>query len=80
MTLVRGRSNNPDLTQLGHMIHLALFALRAQGYWEYVQSKSNWADDINGLGIQDPLRVQHWSLKLTARSFPAAFSGAYLSL
>ena len=57
MTLVRGRSSNPDLTQLGHMIHLALFALRAQGYWEYVQSKSNWADDMSRLGIQDPWRI-----------------------
>ena len=41
MTLVRGRSSNADLAKLGHLIHLALFALRAQGYWEYVQSKSN---------------------------------------
>jgi len=41
MTLVRGRSSNSDLAKLGHLIHLALFALRAQGYWEYVQSKSN---------------------------------------
>ena len=50
MTLVRGRSSNSDLTQL---------ALRAQGYWEYVQSKSNWADDISRLGIQDPWRKSH---------------------
>ena len=33
MTLVRGRSSNADLAKLGHLIHLALFALRAQGYW-----------------------------------------------
>ena len=59
MTAVRGRSSNPDLTQLGHIIHLALFALRAQGYWEYVQSKSNWADDISRLGIQDPWQKSH---------------------
>eukprot|EP00438_Fugacium_kawagutii_P004802 Skav227329 [mRNA] locus=scaffold2964:74870:76455:- [translate_table: standard] len=54
MTLVRGSSTNSDLAQLGHLIHLALFALRAQGYWEYVQSKSNWADDISRLGFSDP--------------------------
>ena len=54
MTLVRGRSSNADLAKLGHLIHLALFALRAQGYWEYVQSKSNWADDISRLGAEDP--------------------------
>ena len=61
MTFVRGRSSNPDLTQLGHMIHLALFALRAQRYWEYVQSKSNWADDISRLGIQDSWRPRRKS-------------------
>ena len=54
MTLVRGRSSNADLAKLGHLIHLALFALRAQGYWEYIQSKSNWADDISRLGVNDP--------------------------
>ena len=54
MTLVRGRSRNPDLAKLGRLIHLALFALRAQGYWEYVQSKSNWADDISRLGFDNP--------------------------
>ena len=54
MTLVRGRSSNADLAKLGHLIHLALFALRAQGYWEYVQSKSSWADDISRLGVNDP--------------------------
>jgi len=47
MTLVRGRSSSPDLAKLCHLIHLALFALRAQGYWEYVQSKSNSADDTS---------------------------------
>ena len=59
MTLVRGRSSNADLAKLGHLIHLALFALRAQGYWEYVQSKSNWADDISRLGINDPWWRSH---------------------
>ena len=51
MTLVRGCSSNAEL---GHLIHLALFALRAQGYCEHVQSKSNWADDISRLGVNDP--------------------------
>ena len=54
MALVRWRSSNLDLAKLSHLIHLALFALRAQGYWEYVQSKSNWADDISRLGFDDP--------------------------
>ena len=57
MTLARGRSSNSDLAKLGHLIPLALFALRAQGYWEYIQSKSNWADDISRLGFEDPCAV-----------------------
>ena len=32
MTLVRGRCSNSDLAKLGHLIHVALFGLRAQGY------------------------------------------------
>eukprot|EP00435_Cladocopium_sp_Y103_P037804 s1601_g10.t1 len=59
MTLVRGRSTNSDLSKLGHLIHLALFVLWAQGYWEYVQSKSNWADDISRLGFDDPWWRNH---------------------
>ena len=54
MTLGRGRSSNADLAKLGHLIHLALFPLRAQGYWEYIQGKSNWADDISRFGLNDP--------------------------
>jgi len=59
MTLVRGRSSNSGLAKLGHLIHLALFALRSHGYWEYVQRKSNWADDISRLGFDDPWRRCH---------------------
>ena len=77
MTLVRGRSSHADLAKLGHLIHLALFALRAQGYWEYVQSKSNWADDISRLGVNDPWWRCHgfefYSSYLPTIFFPAAF-------
>eukprot|EP00435_Cladocopium_sp_Y103_P057434 s1456_g19.t1 len=31
----------------------------AAGYWEYVQSKSNWADDISRLGFDDPWWRNH---------------------
>ena len=37
ITLVRGRSSNSDLAKLGHLIPLALFALRAQDYPEQEQ-------------------------------------------
>jgi len=38
IALVRGRSSNPGLAKLGHLIHPALcaFRARAQGYWECV--------------------------------------------
>ena len=74
VTLVRGRSSNPDLAKLGHLIHLAFFAFRAQGYWEYVQSKSNWADDISRLGFDDPRWRCHRSF------FPCAFRCAHSHL
>ena len=31
MTLVRGRSSNPDLAKLGHLIHVAFFLLASLG-------------------------------------------------
>ena len=40
MTLVRGRSSNADLAKLGHLSHLALFALRAQGYWSTSRARA----------------------------------------
>eukprot|EP00435_Cladocopium_sp_Y103_P023603 s2041_g5.t1 len=49
-----------DTTSSGGF-HLVFFifqcrwlATEVQGYWEYMQSKSNWADDISRLGFQDP--------------------------
>ena len=79
MTLVRGRSSNADLAKLGHLIHLALFALRAQGYWEYVQSKSNWADDISRLGAEDPWWRCH-GLNFIRRTFLLSFFSCLSSL
>lgn len=47
LLLVQGRSSNEDLARLA-------LALRAQGYWAYVQSKSNWSDDISRFGFDGP--------------------------
>ena len=53
--------------------------LRAQGCWEYVQSKSNWADDISRLGIHDPWRKSHgFSLAMPLLLFPLPFIGLIL--
>lgn len=54
MCLVRGRSESPDLEKISSLIHLAAFALRTWLWWEYIQSKSNWADSISRLGQSDP--------------------------
>ena len=53
MCLIRGRSDSPDLERMAHLIHVALFALQTWIYWEWIPSKSNWADSISRLGWQD---------------------------
>ena len=50
MALIRGRSSSNDLSRLSQLIHLCLFALDCSLYWEWIPSKSNWADDISRLG------------------------------
>ena len=72
LTLVRGRFSKPDLAKLGHVIHRALLALCAQGYWEYVQSKSDWADDIS--------RFRFWRLMVALRCHGFSFHSPYLPL
>ena len=59
MALIKGRSDSPDLERLAHLIHLACFALRVWIYWEYIPSKSNWADAISRLGENNPWYKTH---------------------
>ena len=59
MALIRGRSDAADLEHLAHLIHVACFSLRVWMYWEYIPSKSNWADAISRLGEQDPWHAAH---------------------
>ena len=54
MCLIRGRSEVEDLEKLSHLIHVALFSLNVWIYWEWIPSKSNWADAISRLGVTDP--------------------------
>ena len=78
MALIRGRSSSPDLERLAHLVHIALFALNASIFWEYVPSKSNWADAVSRVGFQDPwLHSHHFPVTLqpSLRS-----SGNFLSL
>eukprot|EP00435_Cladocopium_sp_Y103_P058656 s309_g20.t1 len=48
---IKLRQNEPSVELTPEI--LACF----EGYWEYVQSKSNWADDISRLGIHDPWQL-----------------------
>ena len=47
-SLIRGRSTSPDLERL------AQFALRASFFFEYIPSKTNWADAVSRIGFHDP--------------------------
>ena len=49
MTLIRGRSDSPDLERLARLIH-ALVSLETWINWEWIRSKSNWSDSV-GLGV-----------------------------
>ena len=59
MALIRGRSRNADLEHLATLIHMTLFALDSWFWFEWIPSKSNWADSISRLGASDPWFVDH---------------------
>ena len=50
MALVKGSSNSHSLDQMAKLVHLACFAIRSVPYFEYVESKANWADEISREG------------------------------
>ena len=68
MALVKGTSKVPSLDQMTKATHLGAFALEAQAYYEYVESKANWSDEISRLGIggrwavDNHFLVQHCSV------------------
>lgn len=68
MSLIRGRSDSADLEHMSRMIHVALYALNCWIFWEWIPSKSNWADAISRLGATDP-----WVHRNGFTVFPAFF-------
>ena len=52
MALVKGSSGSHSLDQMAKIIHLACFAIHSVPYFEYVESKANWADEISRVGAQ----------------------------
>ena len=69
MCLVRGRSESTDLERISSLIHVASFSLQTWLWWEYIQSKSNWADSISRLGLRDPWYRAN-SFTVSVVSFP----------
>ena len=59
MAVVRGRSDNPELDHMASMIQAVLFSLQTWMYFEWIQSKSNWADGVSRYGEQDPWHKRH---------------------
>ena len=59
MALIRGRSDNADLEHMSRLIHVALFALKAWFFWEWIPSKANWSDEISRKGFQATWHVRH---------------------
>ena len=47
MALVKGSSGSHSLDQVAKLVHLACLAIRSEPYFEYVESKANWADEIS---------------------------------
>ena len=58
MALVKGSSRVFSLDQTAKAIHLGAFALESQAYYEYVESKANWSDEISRLGSKG-----HWAAR-----------------
>ena len=54
MSLVRGRSDTAELDFMSQFVHL-----HCHSYWEWIQSKSNWADGISRGGFRDPWLLAH---------------------
>ena len=54
MALVKGTGRNSSLDAMAQIIHLLLFHLQAQLWFEWIESKSNWTDSISRLGMADP--------------------------
>ena len=63
MCLIRGRSDSADLEKIAQFIHAALFALEALLFWEYIPSKSTWANPISRLGAHDPWHSSNFFIR-----------------
>ncbi len=49
--LVKGSAGCPILNTMSYMVHLILFGLRGHMFFEYIESKANWADELSRVGF-----------------------------
>ena len=52
--MVKGAAGHQDVDSAAAAIHLALAACSARVWWEYIESKSNWADEPSRLLDKSP--------------------------
>ena len=70
MALVNGSSASASLDGMALFLHAACFALRSKPYFEYVESKANWADEISRLGLKGPWAARN-GFRVGCCAFPA---------
>ena len=75
MCLIRAQSHSAELEEICHFIHVALFALKASLYWEYIPSVATWADPISRKGPKD-----FWHQRRNFVSFLSYFDNRLLKL
>ena len=51
MALVAGYSDHTSLDLMAQFVQIAMFAVKACLYFEYVQTKANWSDEISRKGL-----------------------------
>ena len=67
--LVKGSANCEILNHMAYMIHSILFGLGGHMYFEYIESKSNWADELSRIGFRSTFTARH--------AFPVRAGGVY---
>jgi hypothetical protein len=58
-SLVKGRSDSPELDHMASIAHSLLFGLNCCMFFEWIESKSNWADSLSRCGHSDPWHRAH---------------------
>ena len=72
MAMVNGTSPTATLEHMAKIAHLMLYAVRGQAYFEYVESDSNWADEISREGLKGAW-AKNQGFSCTEREIPWDF-------